>query len=53
MEKLNEQVSWEVDGGPGHGISFGMVKPDGSVAANFDVIDNAAAPDVNWLRHLP
>jgi hypothetical protein len=47
MEKLDEQLSWElgVEKAP---ISY--TAADGT--SNFDVVEGATIPDVNWQRHV-
>jgi hypothetical protein len=50
IDKLNEQLSWELGGDGNHAISFSTKTDDGTVLSNFDAIEDAALPDVNWLR---
>jgi len=52
IDKLNEQLSWQVGGGAGHAISFATTLDDGTIQSNFEVIEDATPPDVNWLRHI-
>jgi hypothetical protein len=48
MEKLNDQLSWQLGANGPSAIPFAASTTTG----NFDIVENATVPNVNWLRRV-